>query len=74
MNEKKIQKLLHENVVIQDGSDKVCSSWTVTQVDYWKHLSSDKYSAIYFMGFRPILLVQNLDKNIMVAVIKRNEH
>ena len=31
------------SATILNASDNVCSSWTLAQVDSWKHLISDKY-------------------------------
>ena len=31
------------SATILNASDDVCSSWTLAQVDNWKHLISDKY-------------------------------
>ena len=30
-----------------NGSDNVCSSWSLAQADSWKHLISDKYILVF---------------------------
>ena len=34
-----------------NASDDVCSSWTLAQVDNWKHLISDKYIIVFLLLF-----------------------
>ena len=48
------QRCIKENVWSSEcnnlnASDDVCGSWTLAQVDNWKHLISDKYIIVFLL-------------------------
>ena len=61
------------SAAILNGSDNGCSSWTMAQVDNWKHLISDKYIILFLFLCNLPFRTRN-DQNEMFLLLLINSH